>query len=72
MTGNMGRKRTYSCFVVGGNQSGLVGIALGKGSDNATAIRNAKNSCVNKLMYINTYNEHTGTNFINLIIPYEF
>lgn len=59
MTGNMGRKRTFSCFVITGNKNGLLGIALGKATDSATAIRNAKNSSGKKLFYINRYNEHT-------------
>ncbi|XP_051161085.1 28S ribosomal protein S5, mitochondrial [Leptopilina boulardi] len=59
MTGNMGRVRTFSCFVVTGNGNGLVGIALGKSTDNAAAVRNAKNSSGKKLFYVNRYMERT-------------
>lgn len=62
MTGNMGRVRTFSCFVVTGNGNGLVGIALGKSTDNAAAVRNAKNSSGKKLFYVNRYMERTGIN----------
>lgn len=59
MTGNMGRVRTFSCFVVTGNGNGLVGIALGKSTDSQASVRNARNSAGKKLFYIHRYNEHT-------------
>lgn len=60
MTGNMGRVRTFSTFVVTGNGNGLIGIALGKSTDHSTSVRNAKDSSGKKLFYVNRYNEHTG------------
>lgn len=59
MTGNMGRVRTFSTFVVTGNGNGLIGIALGKSTDHSTSVRNAKDSSGKKLFYVNRYNEHT-------------
>ena len=67
MTGNLGRVRTFSCFVITGNKNGLGGIALGKASDSATAIRNAKNSAGKKLFYINRYQDQTSMVSYNIL-----
>lgn len=68
MTGNLGRVRTFSCFVITGNKNGFGGIALGKASDSATAMRNAKNSAGKKLFYINRYQDHTGMDYFLYIL----
>ncbi|XP_015597786.1 28S ribosomal protein S5, mitochondrial [Cephus cinctus] len=59
MTGNMGRKRRTSAFVITGNGNGLAGFALGKALDSRAALKTAKNRAAQKLIYINMYNNHT-------------
>ncbi|XP_014207705.1 28S ribosomal protein S5, mitochondrial [Copidosoma floridanum] len=59
MTGNLGRKRSFSSFVVTGNFDGLVGFGLGKSSEGKTALRIAKNRAGQKLMFVPRYNNHT-------------
>lgn len=59
MTGNMGRKRRVSTFVITGNKNGLAGFAIGKAPEGRSALRLAKNRAATKLMYINRYKEHT-------------
>lgn len=60
MTGNLGKKRTYSTFVITGNKNGLCGIAVGKAPEGRAALRLAKNRAGSKLMHIPLYNNHTG------------
>lgn len=60
MTGNLGRKKGYSTFVITGNKNGLCGIAVGRAPDGRGALRLAKNRAGFKLMYIKRYKEHTG------------
>lgn len=60
MTGNLGRRRSHSAFVITGNGLGLCGIALGKSADIKAAFRLAKNRAGAKLMYVPLYNNHTG------------
>ncbi|KAL1114839.1 hypothetical protein AAG570_007663 [Ranatra chinensis] len=52
MTGNMGRKRRMSVFVVTGNKQGLAGFGLGKAIDGRAAMKSAKNRAGQKLMTI--------------------
>ncbi|XP_014288372.1 small ribosomal subunit protein uS5m [Halyomorpha halys] len=59
MTGNLGRKRQISCFVVTGNGQGLAGFGLGKALDGKTALKTAKNRAGQRVMYIERYNNHT-------------
>lgn len=59
MTGNMGRKRQLSVFVVSGNKEGLAGFGLGKALDGKAAVKSAKNRAGQRLMYIERYNNHT-------------
>lgn len=59
MTGNLGRKRQISCFVVTGNGQGLAGFGLGKSLEGKTALKTAKNRAGQRLMYIERYNNHT-------------
>lgn len=68
MTGNLGRKRSISAFVVTGNGRGLAGFALGKAIDGKTSSVTAKNRAGQKLMFIERYNEHTGPyeSYINM------
>lgn len=60
MTGNMGRKRQFSSFVVTGNKDGLIGFAMGKSPDPKSALRKAKNRAGAKLLFVPRYNNHTG------------
>ncbi|XP_014259235.1 28S ribosomal protein S5, mitochondrial [Cimex lectularius] len=59
MTGNMGRKRQMSVFVVTGNGNGLAGFGLGKALEGKTALANAKNRAGQRLMYIERFNDRT-------------
>lgn len=59
MTGNMGRKRRMSAFVVTGNGNGISGFAIGKGIESKVALKSAKNRAAQKLMFIERYNDHT-------------
>uniref|UniRef100_T1IPT9 Small ribosomal subunit protein uS5m n=1 Tax=Strigamia maritima TaxID=126957 RepID=T1IPT9_STRMM len=59
MTGLFGRVKTQSAYVVTGNKNGLAGYALGKAPTGPSALRQAKNSAANKLMYIELFNGHT-------------
>ncbi len=60
MTGNMGRTRRISAFVITGNSNGLAGFALGKAQGGQAALRKAKNRAAQKLIYIERYKDHTG------------
>ncbi|KAJ8684602.1 hypothetical protein QAD02_020394 [Eretmocerus hayati] len=59
MTGNLGKKRVYSSFVITGNKNGMAGIAIGKSADFKSALRLAKNRAGLKLMYVPLYQNHT-------------
>ncbi|XP_058807477.1 small ribosomal subunit protein uS5m [Phymastichus coffea] len=59
MTGNLGRKKSYSTFVITGNKNGLCGISIGRAPDGRGALRLAKNRAGFKLMYIKRFKEHT-------------
>ncbi|KAK0182474.1 hypothetical protein PV327_000614 [Microctonus hyperodae] len=59
MTGNMGRKRRVSTFVITGNRNGLAGFAVAKAPEGRPALRIAKNRAATKLIYIKRYKEHT-------------
>jgi len=59
MSGNLGRTRRASAFVITGNKNGLAGFALAKANMGQTALRKAKNRCGQKLIYVERYNEHT-------------
>uniref|UniRef100_A0A146KTA7 Small ribosomal subunit protein uS5m n=1 Tax=Lygus hesperus TaxID=30085 RepID=A0A146KTA7_LYGHE len=59
MTGNLGRKRQMSMFVVTGNGNGLAGFGIGKAIDGKAALKSAKNRAGQRLMYIERYNDHT-------------
>lgn len=61
MTGNLGKIRRQSVFAITGNGQGLAGFGLAKAIDPRAALRSAKNRAGQKLMYINRYNDHTGT-----------
>ena len=60
MTGNLGKRRIYSSFVITGNKRGLCGIALGKAPESRAALRLAKNRAGFKLMHVPLYKNHTG------------
>lgn len=59
MTGNLGRKRRISIFVVTGNKHGVAGYGLGKASTQQAALRMALNKAGQKLMYIRMFEDHT-------------
>uniref|UniRef100_A0A1B6J4L2 Small ribosomal subunit protein uS5m n=1 Tax=Homalodisca liturata TaxID=320908 RepID=A0A1B6J4L2_9HEMI len=59
MTGNLGRKRRISAFVVTGNSHGMAGFALGKAIEGRVAMTTAKNRAGQKLIFIERYNDHT-------------
>lgn len=59
MSGNLGRTRRASAFVITGNKNGLAGFALAKANMGQTALRKAKNRCSQKLIFVERYNEHT-------------
>jgi len=59
MTGNLGRKRRISAFVVTGNGQGLGGFATGKAVEGKVALSKAKNRAGQKLIYFDRYNDHT-------------
>nr|CAG4642510.1 EOG090X0689 [Evadne anonyx] len=59
MSGNLGRTRRASAFVITGNNNGLAGFALAKANMGQTALRKAKNRCAQKLIFVERYNEHT-------------
>lgn len=60
MTGNLGRKRKVSSFVVTGNKQGLAGFALVKAVEGRVALKTSKNRAGQKLIFIERYNDHTG------------
>jgi len=59
MDGKFGRVRTMSMFAVCGNGDGLGGFALSKGTTVQSVMRNVKNRSIQKLLYIERYNDHT-------------
>uniref|UniRef100_A0A224Z8Y5 Small ribosomal subunit protein uS5m n=1 Tax=Rhipicephalus zambeziensis TaxID=60191 RepID=A0A224Z8Y5_9ACAR len=59
MTGNLGRMRRHKALVVVGNKNGLIGFASGKANDARSALRVAKNKAVQRLRYIDRFEEHT-------------
>ncbi|CAG0925292.1 unnamed protein product, partial [Notodromas monacha] len=59
MTGNLGRKFSYSIFVVTGNGDGLGGFALGRAPSLPAALRKAKNRAGQKLMRVERHENHT-------------
>ncbi|XP_073973918.1 mitochondrial ribosomal protein S5 [Rhodnius prolixus] len=59
MTGNMGRKKQMSIFVVTGNGAGLAGFGLGKAMEVKAALKSAKNRAGQRLMFVERYKNHT-------------
>jgi len=59
MSGNLGRKRQVSAFVVTGNGQGLAGFARGKAVEGRVALTTARNRAGQKLVYLDRYNNHT-------------
>lgn len=59
MTGNMGRKKQISIFVVTGNGIGLGGFGLGKAMEVKAALKSAKNRAGQRLMFVERYKDHT-------------
>lgn len=59
MTGNLGRKHSFSALVVVGNGKGLVGTAVAKSSLGQPAIRKAKNTAAQRLQYVNLKENRT-------------
>lgn len=59
MSGNLGRRRRQSAFVVTGNGNGMGGFAVGKAIDGKGAVRKAKNRAAQKLVDIPISEGHT-------------
>ncbi|CAN8009749.1 unnamed protein product [Ixodes pacificus] len=59
MTGNLGRTRRHKAVVVVGNKNGLIGFASGKAPDAKAALRMAKNRAIQRLRYIDRFEDHT-------------
>jgi len=59
MTGNLGRRRNFSVFVVTGNGKGCVGFGLAKSQVASAAISRAKKRAAQQLFYMDRYKEHT-------------
>nr|XP_050037086.2 28S ribosomal protein S5, mitochondrial-like [Dermacentor andersoni] len=59
MTGNLGRMRRHKALVVVGNKNGLIGFAGGKANDARSALRVAKNKAIQRLRYIDRFEDHT-------------
>ncbi|XP_013388566.1 putative 28S ribosomal protein S5, mitochondrial [Lingula anatina] len=59
MTGTMGRKMTYSCFVVTGNRNGVAGYGLGKGETPYKAAIKARDKAGRTLWYFERLENHT-------------
>ncbi|RZF45003.1 hypothetical protein LSTR_LSTR001964 [Laodelphax striatellus] len=59
MTGNLGRTRRQSAFVVTGNKQGLCGIGLAKAIDPKAAMKTAKNKAAQNLLFVERYEGHT-------------
>ncbi|XP_029646154.1 28S ribosomal protein S5, mitochondrial [Octopus sinensis] len=59
MTATLGRKRSYSAFVVTGNKNGLAGFAKGRSASAKDALRKAKNKAALRLQYIERFEDHT-------------
>lgn len=59
MTGNLGRTRRHKAVVVVGNRNGLIGFATGKAPDVRAALRLAKNRAIQRLRYIDRFEDHT-------------
>ncbi|EEC02004.1 ribosomal protein S5, putative [Ixodes scapularis] len=59
MTGNLGRTRRHKAVVVVGNKNGLIGFASGKAPEAKAALRMAKNRAIQRLRYIDRFEDHT-------------
>lgn len=59
MTATLGRKHSYSAFVVTGNKNGLAGFAKGRSASAKDALRKAKNKAAQRLQYIERFEDHT-------------
>lgn len=58
-TAQSGRQRRTSCFVVTGNENGIVGMGLARAADPRTAIIKSKKRAASKLMPINLCEDRT-------------
>nr|AWD75463.1 28S ribosomal protein S5 [Callistoctopus minor] len=59
MTATLGRKQSFSAFVVTGNKNGLAGFAKGRSASAKDALRKAKNKAALRLQYIELFQQHT-------------
>ena len=60
MTGQHGRKRSFSSFCVTGNGKGLAGFGLAKAPTGMGSLRVSKNKAGQQLVFIERYEDHTG------------
>lgn len=61
MTSIMGRVKRFSAIVVTGNGNGLAGFATAAAQEGRSCMKTAKNKAGKRLMYIERYENHTGT-----------
>ncbi|CAK9300944.1 unnamed protein product [Gordionus sp. m RMFG-2023] len=59
MTGNMGRKRNFSCIVITGNKKGLIGWAFSRSPEAKVALRKAKNKAFKHLIFVERHDDRT-------------
>jgi len=59
MSGTLGRKMSFTTFVVTGNKKGLAGFGVGKSQNGRAAVRLAKNRAAQRLRSVPLYNNHT-------------
>jgi small subunit ribosomal protein S5 len=61
MDANLGRRRRFSVLSFTGNGAGLCGFAYAKSAEGRAALRKSRNRAGQKLLWIERYNDHTGT-----------
>ncbi|GAB1605755.1 28S ribosomal protein S5, mitochondrial-like, partial [Argonauta hians] len=59
MTATLGRKQSFSAFVVTGNKNGLAGFAKGRSASAKDALRKAKNRAALRLQFIDRFEDHS-------------
>jgi small subunit ribosomal protein S5 len=55
----LGKKRQHSCVVLTGNKNGVIGFGKGKGPNGQSAIRLAKKSAGERLLFVDRYEDRT-------------
>lgn len=70
MTGNMGRKKRVSCYVVTGNQNGLAGFSSATTGEMKSCFSTARNKAGQRLIYFPKYENHTSKIFYHITCTY--